>query len=46
MRSQKSALIVVIFAIISFPFRSGYSTYTKKMLEKLCILLYHLMCIL
>ena len=46
MRSRKSARIVVIFAIISVPFCSGYGTYTKKMLEKLCILLYHLMCIL
>ncbi len=46
MRNRKSARIVVIFVIIRVPFRSGYSIYTKKMLEKHCILLYHLMCIL
>ena len=33
MRSRKSARIVVIFAIISVPFRGGYSTYTKKCLK-------------
>lgn len=33
MRSRKSARIIVIFAIISVPFRSSYSTYTKKCLK-------------
>lgn len=33
MRSRKSARIVVIFAVISAPFRSGYSIYTKKYLK-------------
>ena len=33
MMSRKSARIVVIFAIISVPFRGGYGTYTKKCLK-------------